>query len=135
MGRWVMTVFNSFQWDLNYTNPKVFMAMLTNLVEKANFGVDILRFDALAFLWKKLGTNSQNLPEAHRLIALFRLCLQVVAPGVVLLAEAIVAPRDILRYFGEGILEGNECEIAYNASLMALLWNSIATGKTGLLCD
>lgn len=133
MGRWVMTVFNSFQWDLNYTNPKVFMAMLTNLVEKANFGVDILRFDALAFLWKKLGTNSQNLPEAHRLIALFRLCLQVVAPGVVLLAEAIVAPRDILRYFGEGILEGNECEIAYNASLMALLWNSIATGKTGLL--
>ncbi len=133
MGRWVMTVFNHYQWDLNYSNPQVFVEMLINLVEKANMGVDVIRFDALAFLWKKLGTNSQNLPEAHRLIALFRMCLQVVAPGVILLAEAIVAPKDILRYFGEGLLEGNECEVAYNASLMALLWNSIATKKTGLL--
>lgn len=133
MGRWVMTVFNSYQWDLNYTNPEVFREMLTNLVDKINLGVDVIRFDALAFLWKKPGTNSQNLPEAHRLISLFRLCLQIVAPGVVLLAEAIVAPRDIMRYFGEGIMEGNECEIAYNASLMALLWNSIATKNTGLL--
>ena len=133
MGRWVMTVFNSYQWDLNYTNPEVFREMLTNLVEKVNMGVDVIRFDALAFLWKKQGTNCQNLPEAHRLISLFRLCLQVVAPGVALLAEAIVAPRDITRYFGEGITEGNECEIAYNASLMALLWNSIATKETGLL--
>lgn len=133
MGRWVMTVFNHFQWDLNYTNPEVFIEMLTNLVDKVNMGVDVIRFDALAFLWKKLGTISQNLPEAHRLIALFRSCLQVVAPGVVLLAEAIVAPRDIIRYFGEGPIEGNECEMAYNASLMALLWNSIATKKTNLL--
>lgn len=133
MGRWVMTVFNSYQWDLNYTNPEVFREMLTNLVDKVNMGVDVIRFDALAFLWKKQGTNSQNLSEAHRLISLFRLCLQIVAPGVVLLAEAIVAPRDIMRYFGEGIMEGNECEIAYNASLMALLWNSIATKNTGLL--
>ncbi len=133
MSRWVMTVFNSYQWDLNYTNPDVFIEMLTHLVEKSNMGVDVIRFDALAFLWKKLGTNSQNLPEAHMLIALFRMCLQVVAPGVILLAEAIVAPRDIVRYFGDGILAGNECEVAYNASLMALLWNSIATKKTGLL--
>ena len=133
MGRWVMTVFNSYQWDLNYTNPEVFREMLTNLVDKVNMGVDVIRFDALAFLWKKQGTNCQNLPEAHQLISLFRLCLQIVAPGVALLAEAIVAPRDITRYFGEGITEGNECEIAYNASLMALLWNSIATKETGLL--
>lgn len=133
MQRWVMTVFNHFQWDLNYSNPEVFLAMLGNLVEKVNMGVDVIRFDALAFLWKKIGTNSQNLPETHQLIALFRICLQVVAPGVVLLAEAIVSPRDILRYFGQGALEGNECEIAYNASLMALLWNSIATKKSGLL--
>ncbi|MFS4468897.1 amylosucrase [Maribacter sp. 2210JD10-5] len=133
MDRWVMTCFNSYQWDLNYTNPAVFIEMLENLMVLANLGVDVIRFDALAFLWKKIGTISQNLNEAHELVALFRMCLQVIAPGVILLAEAIVAPRNILKYFGENTLEGNECEIAYNASLMALIWNSIATKKTNLL--
>ena len=133
MNKWVMTCFNSYQWDLNYTNPQVFLEMLTNLVKLANLGVDVVRFDALAFLWKKVGTISQNLPEAHALTALFRMCLQVVAPGTVLLAEAIVAPKDIIKYFGEENRTGNECEIAYNASLMALLWNSIATKEIGLL--
>jgi amylosucrase len=133
MNKWVMTCFNTYQWDLNYTNPEVFIEMLDHLVKLANMGVDVIRFDALAFLWKKIGTISQNLPEAHQLIALFRMCLQVIAPGVILLAEAIVAPRNIIKYFGEGILEGNECEVAYNASLMALLWNSIATKQTALL--
>lgn len=133
MEKWVMTVFNNYQWDLNYTNPEVFLEMLTNLVKLADMGVDVVRFDALAFLWKKIGTISQNLPGAHKLTSLFRMCLQVVAPGVILLAEAIVAPTDIVKYFGEGHTEGNECEVAYNASLMALLWNSIATKKTNLL--
>ncbi len=133
MDRWVMTVFNTYQWDLNYTNPEVFQAMLTELVKLANLGVDMVRFDALAFLWKKIGTISQNLPEAHTLISLFKLCLQVVSPGVAVLAEAIVAPRDVLKYFGEGPLEGNECDLAYNATLMALIWNSVATKKTNLL--
>jgi amylosucrase len=133
MEKWVMTCFNTYQWDLNYTNPEVFIDMLANLIKLANMGVDIVRFDALAFLWKKIGTDSQNLPEAHQLISLFRMCLQVIAPGVILLAEAIVTPRNIIKYFGEGSLKGNECEVAYNASLMALLWNSIATKKTSLL--
>jgi amylosucrase len=133
MGKWVMTVFNHYQWDLNYTNPEVFLAMLDNLVKLANLGVDVVRFDALAFLWKKLGTISQNLPEAHQLISLFRLCLQVVAPGVILLAEAIVPPREIMKYFGEGIYRGNACEVAYNATFMALLWNSIATRETEMM--
>ncbi len=133
MEKWVMTVFNDYQWDLNYTNPTVFLEMLTNLVNMINLGVDVVRFDALAFLWKKMGTISQNLPEAHTLVSLFRMCLQVVAPGTIFLAEAIVAPTQIIKYFGENQTQGNECEIAYNASLMALLWNSIATKKTGLL--
>lgn len=133
MEKWVMTCFNNYQWDLNYRNPEVFIEMLANLMSLANLGVDVIRFDALAFLWKKLGTQSQNLPEAHALISLFRMCLQVIAPGVILLAEAIVAPRNILKYFGEDMLEGNECEIAYNASLMALLWNSIATKQASLM--
>ncbi len=133
MEKWVMTVFNTYQWDLNYTNPEVFLEMLSQLVKLINLGVDIVRFDALAFLWKKMGTISQNLPEAHMLVSLFRMCLQVIAPGTIFLAEAIVAPKQIVKYFGEGIQYSNECEIAYNASLMALLWNSIATKKTVLL--
>ena len=133
MEKWVMTVFNSYQWDLNYSNPEVFLKMLSNLVALSNMGADVIRLDALAFLWKKMNTTSQNLPEAHILITLFRLCLQVVAPGSILLAEAIVAPEEIVKYFGEGNRTGNECEIAYNASLMALLWNSIATKKSALL--
>ncbi len=133
MNKWVMTCFNNYQWDLNYTNPEVFIEMLANLVKLVNLGVDVVRFDALAFLWKKKGTISQNLPEAHVVTALFRMCLQIVAPGSILLAEAIVAPTDIIKYFGEGNKTGNECEVAYNASLMALLWNSIATKETVLL--
>lgn len=133
MQKWVMTVFNQYQWDLNYSNPEVFMAMLDNLLKLANLGVDVVRLDALAFMWKKLGTLSQNLPEAHTLISLFRMCLQVIAPGVLFLAEAIVAPNEIIKYFGTGPMKGNECEIAYNATLMALLWDAIATKKTILL--
>lgn len=133
MDKWVMTVFNKYQWDLNYSNPEVFLEMLGNLTALANQGVDVVRFDALAFLWKKIGTASQNLPEAHKLIALFRLCLQVIAPGVIILAEAIVAPAEIVRYFGEGPLKGNECELAYNATFMACLWDAIATRKSLLL--
>lgn len=133
MQKWVMTVFNSYQWDLNYRNPEVFAEMLDKLIQLADLGVDIIRFDALAFLWKKIGTNSQNLPEAHALISLFRMCLQVIAPGVILLAEAIVSPDEIIKYFGEKQLKGNECEVAYNATLMALLWDAIATTKTQLL--
>lgn len=131
--KWVMTTFNNYQWDLNYTNPAVLIDMLGNLITMANFGVDIIRFDALAFLWKKEGTVSQNLPEAHKVTQLFRLCTQVIAPGIIYLAEAIVAPKEIIKYFGEGKMKGNACEIAYNATLMALLWESIATGETRLL--
>ncbi|QCX02074.1 alpha amylase [Aggregatimonas sangjinii] len=133
MKKWVMTVFNDYQWDLNYSNPEVFIEMLKNLVQLVNLGVDVIRLDALAFMWKKLGTTSQNLPEAHALISLFRLCLQVIAPGAIFLAEAIVAPKEIIKYFGTGNTKGNECEVAYNATLMALLWDAIATKKTILL--
>ncbi|MEA1785701.1 alpha-amylase family protein [Arenibacter sp. GZD96] len=133
MERWVMTVFNRYQWDLNYTNPEVFLEMLGNLMKLVNTGVDVVRLDALAFLWKKLGTQSQNLQEAHTLVSLFRMCLQVVAPGTIFLAEAIVSPPEIIKYFGEDQRKGNECEVAYNATLMALLWDAIATKKTLLL--
>ncbi len=133
MGRWVMTVFNSYQWDLNYTNPDVFHEMLEILFHQANWGVDIFRLDAVAFLWKKMGTNSQNLPGAHAILKLFKICAQIVSPGVVFVAEAIVAPQEIVKYFGESDVWSNECDIAYNASLMAMLWDGLATKKNSIL--
>ena len=133
MQQWVMTVFNNYQWDLNYTNPMVFVEMLDVILNLANMGVDVFRMDAVAFVWKKIGTSCQNLPEAHLIHQLFKLCTQVVAPGVAFLAEAIVAPQEIIKYFGESEVWSNEHDIAYNATLMALLWNSMATRSTRVM--
>ena len=133
MGRWVMTVFNNYQWDLNYRNPSVFIEMLDILLFWANQGADILRLDAVAFLWKKIGTTCQNEREAHLILQLFKDCCQVAAPGVLFIAEAIVAPIEIIKYFGEDAVIAKECEIAYNATLMALLWDAVATKHTKLL--
>lgn len=133
MKKWVMTVFNNYQWDLNYQNPAVFIEMLDILLFWANQGVDILRLDAVAFLWKKIGGSSQNEPEAHTLLQLFKDCCQVTAPGVLFIAEAIVAPVEIVKYFGEDAINAKECEIAYNATFMALLWDAVATKNAKLL--
>ncbi len=132
-GKWVMTVFHNYQWDLNYTNPAVFNAMLGNIFFYANLGVDILRIDAPAFIWKQLGTTCQNLPEAHTLLQLIRQCVQVSAPGMALLGEAIVAPKEIMKYFGTGLYTGKECDVAYNATQMALQWDALATGDTRVM--
>lgn len=133
MEQWVMTVFNHYQWDLNYGNPAVFIEMLDVLLFWANQGADILRLDAVAFLWKKIGTTSQNEHEAHLILQLLKDCCQVTAPGVLFIAEAIVAPVEIIKYFGEDAIIAKECEIAYNATFMALLWDAVATKNTKLL--
>jgi amylosucrase len=133
MQKWVMTVFHNYQWDLNYSNPAVFIEMVDVLLFWANQGADILRLDAVAFLWKKIGQTCQNEKEAHLILQLMKDCCQVTAPGVLFIAEAIVAPTEIIKYFGEDAINAKECEIAYNASYMALLWDAIATKNTKLL--
>ncbi len=133
MQKWVMTVFNSYQWDLNYSNPAVFIEMIDNILFWANQGGDIIRLDAVAFLWKKIGTTCQNLREAHLILQMMKDCCQVTAPGVLFIAEAIVAPVEIIKYFGEDAVIAKECEIAYNATYMALLWDAVATKNTQLL--
>jgi len=133
MQKWVMTVFHDYQWDLNYSNPEVFIEMLDIILFWANQGVDILRLDAVAFLWKKLGTTCQNERNAHLILQLLKDCCQVAAPGVLFIAEAIVAPVEVIKYFGEDAIIAKECEIAYNATLMALLWDAIATTNAKLL--
>ena len=131
--KWVMTVFHHYQWDLNYQNPAVFIEMLDTILFYANLGIDIIRIDAPAFLWKQLGTSCQNLPEAHTILQLIKQCVQVVSPGVALLGEAIVAPKEILKYFGSGNYLARECDVAYNATQMALQWDALATGDTRVM--
>jgi amylosucrase len=131
--KWVMTVFHDYQWDLNYRNPKVFIEMLDTIFFYANLGVDILRIDAPAFIWKEKGTPCQNLPKAHTLLQLIKLCVQVATPGMALLGEAIVAPQEIMKYFGVADKEAKECDFAYNATQMALQWDALATGDTRVM--
>ncbi|MTI39457.1 alpha-amylase family glycosyl hydrolase, partial [Fulvivirga lutimaris] len=131
--KWVMSVFYNYQWDLNYSNPVVFNEMLDNILFYANLGVDVLRIDAPAFIWKKIGTTCQNLPEVHLILQLIKTCVAVVAPGMALLGEAIVAPKEIMKYFGEGKFETKECDFAYNATQMALQWDMLATGETNIM--
>jgi amylosucrase len=131
--KWVMTVFHNYQWDLNYANPRVFIEMMDTIFFYANLGVDILRIDAPAFIWKQLGTVCQNLPQAHTILRLIKQCVQVATPGMALLGEAIVAPKEIMKYFGTGLYTAKECDFAYNATHMALQWDALATGDTRVM--
>jgi glycosidase len=127
-GGWVWTTFHSYQWDLNYSNPAVFNRMAEEMLFLANQGVEVLRLDAVAFIWKQLGTNCENLPQAHTLIKAFNAVARISAPALTFKSEAIVHPDDVVKYIS---LE--ECQISYNPLLMALLWNSLATRKIHLL--
>ena len=128
MQQWVWTTFNNFQWDLNYGNPAVFRAMLEEMFFIASTGIDILRFDAVAFIWKEMGTSCENLEGAHKIIQAFNRLVRIATPGVLFKSEAIVHPDDVVKYIGE-----DECQISYNPTLMALLWESLATRSTRLL--
>ena len=126
--RWVWTTFHTFQWDLNYANPAVFNVMAEEMLALANVGVEVLRLDAVAFIWKQLGTSCENLPEAHILIQAFNAVARIAAPAMLFKSEAIVHPDEVVKYIGV-----DECQLSYNPLLMALLWNSLATRKVRLL--
>lgn len=128
MQRWVWTTFNSFQWDLNYSNPAVFRAMAEEMLFIANTGVQVLRLDAVAFIWKRMGTSCENQPEAHQIIQAFNALARIAAPAMIFKSEAIVHPDDVLSY-----ISPHECQISYNPLLMALLWESLATRDVKLL--
>lgn len=130
---WVWTTFNEYQWDLNYRNPAVLAEMLDTILFLGNQGVEVLRLDAVAFMWKRLGTDSQNQPEAHAILQAFRALGRIAAPGLLLKAEAIVAPEKLIPYLGTGEATNKECEIAYHNVLMVLLWSSLAERKVVLM--
>jgi amylosucrase len=133
LDRWVWTTFNEYQWDLDYTNPEVFVAMADVVLRLAAVGVDVLRLDAVPFMWKRHGTNSQNQPEVHELLQALRTVMRIAAPGVAFKAEAIVSPRDLVGYLGTGRHQGKECDLAYHNVLMVLLWSALASGRVALL--
>jgi len=124
---WVWTTFHDYQWDLNYANPAVFRAMLGVMLSLANRGIDVLRLDAAPFLWKRLGTDCQNQPEAHLLVQAFRALTRLAAPGLALKAEAIVGPDMLVQYLGGHERYRPECDLAYDNQLMIMLWSTLAT--------
>lgn len=129
-GRWVWATFHSFQWDLNYSNPEVFRAMAAEMLFLANQGVDILRMDAVAFVWKQLGTPCENLPEAHTLLQAFNAVCRIAAPSLLFKSEAIVHPDEVALY-----IDAAECQLSYNPLQMALIWEALATRDVSLLAQ
>lgn len=126
--RWVWTTFYQFQWDLNYKNPQVFNAMLGEMLFLANQGVEVLRLDAVAFIWKEMGTPCESLPQAHMIIQALNALTRIVCPALLFKSEAIVHPDEVMSYVG-----WEESPISYNPLMMALLWESLATRKAELL--
>ena len=126
--QWVWTTFNTFQWDLNYSNPDVFNAMLGEMLFLANQGVEILRLDAVAFIWKQMGTTCENLPQAHHIIRALNAFVRIAAPAMLFKSEAIVHPDDVASY-----ISWEECPVSYNPTYMALIWEALATREVRLL--
>ena len=133
MGKWVWTTFNEYQWDLNWSNPEVFFEIVDIMLYLANRGVEVFRLDAVAFMWKRLGTNSQNQIEVYDLLQALRTCSRIATPAVAHKAEAIVSPDDLIRYFGVGRHYGKVSNIAYNNSLMVQFWSALASRDTRLM--
>jgi len=128
ISQWVWTTFHSNQWDLNYANPEVFNQMAGEMLFLANQGVEVLRLDAVAFIWKEMGTSCENLPQAHSIIQAYNLIARIASPALLFKSEAIVHPDEVAKY-----IHPDECQLSYNPLLMALLWNTLATREVNLL--
>lgn len=127
----VMTTFYPYQWDLNYANPMVFNEMMYNFLYFANLGIDIIRIDAVPYIWKELGTSCRNLQKVHTIVRMMRMIGEIVCPGILLLGEVVMEPEKVVPYFGTP--EKPECHMLYNVTTMATIWNTVATKDTRLL--
>ena len=127
----VMTTFYPYQWDLNYANPVVFNEMMYNFLYFANLGIDIIRIDAVPYIWKELGTSCRNLQKVHTIVRMMRMIGEIVCPGILLLGEVVMEPEKVVPYFGTP--EKPECHMLYNVTTMATIWNTVATKDTRLL--
>ncbi|MDE7019174.1 MAG: amylosucrase [Lachnospiraceae bacterium] len=130
-GHYVMTSFYPYQWDLNYRNPRVFNEMMYNFLFLANKGIDIIRIDAVPYIWKELHTQCRNLKQVHTIVRMMRMISEIVCPGVLLLGEVVMEPEKVVPYFGT--IEKPECHMLYNVTTMATTWHTVATRNVGLL--
>ncbi len=130
-GKVVMTTFYPYQWDLNYANPAVFRDMTENMLYLCNQGIDVIRLDAVPYIWKELGTNCRNLPQVHKLVRMMRIVSEIVCPGTLLLGEVVMEPSKVVPYFGT--VEKPECHLLYNVTTMASTWHTVATKDVRLL--
>lgn len=131
--RWVWTTFNAWQWDVNWSNPDVFCEYFDIITYLANRGADCLRLDAIAFIWKRVGTDCQGQPEVHAITQALRAAAHIAAPSLILKAEAIVAPQQLVPYLGQGEHAGKVSEIAYHNSLMVQIWSALAARDARLM--
>lgn len=131
IGHFVMTTFYPYQWDLNYRNPRVFNEMMYNFLYLANRGVDIIRIDAVPYIWKQLGTQCRNLPQVHTIVRMMRMIGEIVCPGILLLGEVVMEPEKVVPYFGT--VEKPECHMLYNVTTMATTWHTVAARDVRLL--
>lgn len=131
MGCHVLTTFYPYQWDLNYRNPRVFNEMMYNFLYLANQGIDIIRIDAVPYIWKELGTSCRNLPQVHTIVRMMRIIGEIVCPAVILLGEVVMEPAKVVPYFGT--VDKPECHMLYNVTTMATTWSSVAMRDTRLL--
>ena len=127
----VMTSFYPYQWDLNYRNPRVFNEMMHNFLFLANRGMDMIRIDAVPYIWKELGTDCRNLPQVHTIVRMMRMIGEIVCPSVILLGEVVMEPVKVVPYFGT--VEKPECHLLYNVTTMCTTWHTVATQDTRLL--
>ena len=130
-GTIVMTTFYPYQWDLNYANPMVFNDMTENMLFLANAGIDVIRLDAVPYIWKEPGTSCRNLPQVHSIVRMMRMICEIVCPSVLLLGEVVMEPSKVVPYFGT--IDKPECNMLYNVTTMASTWNTVATRNVGLL--
>lgn len=131
INHFVLTSFYPYQWDLNYKNPRVFNEMMYNFLFLANKGIDVVRIDAVPYIWKELHTTSRNLPQVHTIVRMMRMISEIVCPGILLLGEVVMEPSKVVPYFGT--VEKPECHMLYNVTTMATTWHTVATRDVRLL--
>jgi sucrose phosphorylase len=130
--REVWTTFSADQVDLNFRNPDVLLEIIDTLLFYVAHGAQFIRLDAIAYLWKEMGTSCIHLPQTHRIIRLFRSVLDVVAPHVMLITETNVPHNDNISYFGDG---RGEAQMVYNFALPPLVLHTIYTGNSHVLSN
>jgi len=134
--RHVWTTFSGDQVDLNYANPDVLLEMIDVFLFYIEYGAEIIRLDAIAYLWKEIGTSCLHLPQTHRMVKLFRSILELVAPGVLLITETNVPNKENISYFGEPVNKTqkyDEAHLVYQFTLPPLVLHAFLTGRADSL--